>query len=777
AALRAWAASNRKGSWPPDTCPVCETPLAGQMDPVLGVGIGEAMAEVDRQQAASHVDAEYWDRDVCARLDKELPASVRRLADRNPARPADALRQAFTDGLIRSAILTGHLAGLAGRLKESVAPAVAGFPPPVTVRVASLPDEVAERICARRLAAVAAAVGDAEWVRSAEAEVAALRSLIEAPSGDSWPAFNLFRALADIERILEAHRPLKTARDAAKALRGLKDDWDVICRKIHRARSAIDAVTPLDGLVGLVDTQVGTLMCDLHERTDTLCARVYERTNTAGPDLDRVDVVDGALKRRARFDDMVGDGGEVLNASRDRAWLFAFAIALLERIRERDGGLSLLLLDDPQALFDEANQRTLATGLGTLPTEGTRPVIVTFNHHFAAALSRNAAHGAVASFEIVPRAKRGLRATVRPLATELERAQQAWRREDQDLRCVAAYCAEARVYLERALCDLLWSSRIAVHGGESLQPLFDKLASLAKRGAPYDKDCFRSLIGHPAWRDDKVKQAINWSHHHARVDLKPPHAEHLDEHLDALIGLIEACQKALDQVMAAGRAPAVETDAVLPARAFAQIFIPVQGALAARERVSVDEASAPEPTDPLVIDPERHALFVAGSGLTWLRPICEAGDVLVVEREPGIGNALSVAWDGHKAFAGWLRRSSRSGAMLLEGNPDHHFLLDIDPGLYTIHPIAGILFKAAADQGGVIGPYDAPPLMARLKAAVPIVTGRSAEPVLRVGNAALIGAPLDGWPAERDAVAVRLSNGEQVLKRLGRRLDSKGHVR
>ncbi|CBS87294.1 AAA family ATPase [Azospirillum lipoferum] len=774
ATLRRWADANAPGAWPPGECPVCETPLKGLTDRTLAVEITEAMAEVDRQQAASHVDATQWERAACARLDQELSASVRQASERTGTGPAVALAQAFADGLVKAANLTGHLGGLATRLREEVAAVAAGFPPVTNPVLPGLPDALAEGSCAGRLAAVAAAIGGADWVRASDAAVAALAGLVE-PQGDA--GFNLFRALDEIRKILEAQQPLKIARDAANDLQGKKNQWDLPCRNIRRAKAAAGSVAELEGLAGLVDAQVDTLMKALHDRTEKLCGRFYERTNTAGPDLDRVEVVDGSLKRWARFDDVTGDGGEVLNASRDRAWLFAFAIALLERIRERDGGLSLLLLDDPQSLFDEANQRRLGAGLGSLPKDGTRPLIVTFNHHFAAALRRNAPAGSVRSFEIQPRSSRELRANVRPLATELERARRAWKQQDQDLRCVTAFCAEARRYLETALCDLLWSSRIAIDGSESLEPLFNKLENLTKRGAPYDKACFRALVKHEAWKDKTVRDAINWAHHGVPLaDLKPGHAEQLEPHINAIVGLIEECQKALDKVVAAGRAPASDTPAVLPARPFASLSIPVQGALAARDGTSADDASAPEPVDDLAIDPNRFTLFACGSGLKWLTPFCRPGDVLVVEREPRTGEGLSVVWDGLTGFAGWLRRSSTSGAMFLDGNPDHSFLMEIDPERQVVHPVAGILFQAVAAAGGVVAACDEPTLMAKLKAAVPVVTGHSADPMLGVGDAALIGAPLDGWPVEGTPMAVRLPD-DHVLKRLGRRLDRDGRVR
>lgn len=776
AGLRVWATANSDAEWPTENCPVCETPLADKMDKALSIAIRDAMTEIERQEIASHVDADAWNRSACAHLEQNLPVSVRHAVERSSAESAVALRQTLTDGLIQAARLTGPLAGLAGRLRMAVAAIQVGFPAPAIPASFDLPERVTNGACAKRLALIATTLAQAEWLRRAEPSIRALRRAVEETADNDEDVFNLFQALTEVERVLESHRPLKTARDATDAFRGLLKEWEGFRDQILRAAAAVAAIAPAETLIELVDRQVDTLMSDLHERTDTLCRRVYDRTNTAGPDLHRVDVVEGALKRQAAFDDMVGDGGEVLNASRDRAWLFAFAIALLERIRDRDGGLSFLLLDDPQALFDESNQRTLAKGLGSLPADGTRLALVTFDHHFAAALGRLAPPKTVANFQIGPRSSQGLRATIRPLDTELERARRAWKHDDQAESQVRWYCSEARHFLERALCDLMWSSRVAIDGGETLQPLFDKLAMLAKRGPPYNKNCFRQLIEHRAWKDEKVKEAINWSHHHSRTDLKPPHAEHLEPHLDEIVGMIEACQKALDQVLTAGRVPVVETVVNLPAQTFTRRSFVNQGVLAARNHASADDASAPEPGDPVVLDPDRHALFVVGSGMTWLKPLCNPGDLLVVNREAEAKPGLSVALVDGTAFAGWLRQSSNSGFMLLEGNPDHDFLKEIDPRRHAIHPIAGIFFKAAAAGGGIMSPCGEMPILSKVAATVPVVTGQSAEPLLRVGERVFIGQPLDGWPSSGVPVVVRLLKGEHLLKRVGQRLDRTGQA-
>lgn len=785
AALNAWAKGNRPAEgWPPESCPVCETPLDGLTDGNLGTEIRAAMGAVDRQEAASHTDATAWDRAACRRLDSGLPDGVKRLIGADAIDLLTALRKAAADDLIRAAGLTaGPLAGLGAALRDAVTAWADALVLPDPLPLPDLPDHpvMEQGECVRRLRALATVLAHAQWVGVADAMVRDLARLLEPLPEQDGAMFNLSRRLSHVERVLDTYRPLKTARDTAGVLKGLKSTWDEYYREILRSQAAEDSVAPLEELIGLVDTQVGALMDNLRERTNTLCATFYQRTNTASPDLDRVDVVNQTLRRQARFGGMVGDGGDVVNASLGRAWLFAFAVALLERIRARDGGLSLLLLDDPQSLFDQANQRTLATGLGQLWARKTEPLIVTFNHHFAASVVRNAPSGKTRSYEIVPRSSQGLRADVRPMRTELERAREHWGQNDQHTASITSFCGEARRYLEDALCDLIWTSRIAVNGTEGLGFFHAKLSSLTSRGAPYDKDCFRSLAKHEAWDSQTVKEAIHWSHHHVCSELKPHHAMELSKHLDALISVIEHCQQALDRMTATGHVPPRDMDiAGVPALPFSPVKIPVQGAIAARSRASVDDGGGFPPGANVLIDPVCHALLSVGSAQTWLGPVCGAGDVLVVEREPSTDERLSVLMKEGQGFAGWVRRFSHT--RILVGYHEQDFAMEYDPSQHSLHPVAGILFRAdAAPHRGVSVACGDVVALTRITAALP-VEGTSAEPLVATGGKALIGAALTGWPADGSVVAVRVSGpelagSEQVLKRLGRRLDGAGHVR
>src|SRR5262249_34843698 len=93
----------------------------------------------------------------------------------------------------------------------------------------------------------------------------------------------------------------------------------------------------------------------------------------------------------------------VANASALRASLLAFFLAFFEYTLKQRGGLTALLLDDPQELLDHDNRERLAAALGMLATSSDAQLIITsHDSRFCSTISWLPIPGGVEHLELHP---------------------------------------------------------------------------------------------------------------------------------------------------------------------------------------------------------------------------------------------------------------------------------------------------------------------------------------------------------------------------------------
>lgn len=788
-------ANNVEASWPPDCCPVCASDLSGRIDGVLGKPVRDALTEAERDEAALNLDADDWNRRARQDLHEALPLAVRQALDaQTGTAPSDLFRTAYTTAAARTAGLTGDLAPLAAELEAEVARFAAALPADPEPVSLVLPDNLrgcAFEAMANRLLQL---VTQARWCHAATADLTRICAALFAElgeDGDLATAGIMTRRLAAIDQALISADPLEAAKAALRDLKSLKDGWDAGRLTLRLATQAVPAVDELAKLDGVVSAQVDALLSALDGRTVAWTDRFYLPTSSTAPALRGTRIKDGSLHLPAERGGVEGEGRELLNGSRLRTHLFAFALALAEQIRRRDGGLSLLLLDDPQTLFDETNQRQLAKGLGTLPGDGFRPLVVTFDHHFAASLFRQVLRPDMITYlEITPRSTGRDRVRIARHRLHIDREREMWRAEDHDPVRLVAFCTEARRTLECAFRDLIWPSSTAVTGDETLQPLREKLRALTHRADVYAEKPFKDLVGHAAFDDPMFRNGINWAAHFPSEQVVFAHAERVDAHLDALLRLIDAGQALLDRALTNAPLPAVATIVPFPIRPCPAAKLSEIGRAAAQDGTAVNGEAVEEASGPVRLIPSRHRLLAIGRGLDWLPGVLTAGDVIVVDADERPEKGLAVVWDGERQtpFVGWLQPGRGvESTIVLHGTPVQRmakrkgFARVFDKDRCTVHGVAGILFAKAAAPAKPLDFHDDDTPFAGMEGAVLIDAGWSAAPVLLPGHHVLVGPAL-GRVDLTDALAgrvfaVRLDNGDQMVKRIGSALDRAGAAR
>ena len=382
-------------------CPLCAAPLAGKKDAVTGKAVADHLRE------ALATEGEYlerglqtWEEGALATLRGSLPEALLVELDRDlPGSPADLIATALGEELFASRFLQGSLAALRPATEALCRKVLATLPQFEEPVPPSLPACFAapERGLGRALRRAGRALAFARWRQRHDRECreAFGRIVGRGEGGDTTaPAADmpLSGRLAALDRLVKNASPL------AEALAGVASLTAVLAERRSRERRIVvyqrtaEALEGLIGLKELVERQVASLMNVLAEATARWQETLYKPAFDEAPVVTNPEIAaDGSLSFDARAKGTRVAAQHAGNESSLRATLLAFLFAFWEYLHERRGGLSLLLLDDVQELFDRSNRERVATGVAALVACGARVVVTTNDSDFARLVAAAAA--------------------------------------------------------------------------------------------------------------------------------------------------------------------------------------------------------------------------------------------------------------------------------------------------------------------------------------------------------------------------------------------------
>jgi hypothetical protein len=158
---------------------------------------------------------------------------------------------------------------------------------------------------------------------------------------------------------------LRTYRDAATVFASIRrqlaqiktscEQWAQLRNRIEKLKRAAKAVEPFIQFPDLVHDQVTGLITQLDGQASAWANRMYKAQFSQAPAYAGLDPekADGLSLLASQGKHLV-DAHHVMNASALRAYLSAFVLALWQQMWARTGGISIMLMDDPQDLFDPA---------------------------------------------------------------------------------------------------------------------------------------------------------------------------------------------------------------------------------------------------------------------------------------------------------------------------------------------------------------------------------------------------------------------------------------
>jgi energy-coupling factor transporter ATP-binding protein EcfA2 len=783
----------------PDACPVCLRSLTeAEHDHDLGVPIATALAQAQKDLADLEFTLDQFIKQAENDFKQDLPETVaselKHVRMLGPTSlNADWAKSAVGDMAARLKDIP-TLAALVGRAGEALAAGAVGLPDPTPSVLPNLHPDLAGSRVEKAVQEMTALLDAATWsADTAERRSAAVSAAygVELAEDEDLPVGCLLAAIDGLRTLLHDHVPVAAAQSHLRELRTFLARWSDEETRITKAATAADALEGLKALKQAVDVQVGGLLTTLNKETGTFLNLVYRASNNVGPTLVALEHDGSALKSQAEQGGVTGDATQITNSSRQRAQLFSFVLALTQYVWERDGGLRFVLLDDPQSLFDEDNQRNLAKGLVTCTRQEFKPFVLTFDRVFSARVARAgdlhvgaAVSEKVVRWDLVARPDEYGIVRLDPHQDQIILKRQAWRDKKSTDSTIQEFCREARIFVERTLVGFLNEGNDPVHDHPTLQPLDKKVRALTGDVAlPCSREPFKDILSLlPDGAPNKVLlgEALNWSAHFQAEDLRQNHAQAVDDMLDAFLERREQCLAILHHWPE--EAPKKDArvvpfpDARAPARS-----IQLVGQLAASDGEGAPADEPPPEAELLRIDPDRHSMFAVGMAAEWLPPPIDPGTLLIVEPLTGKPRAhdLVLAWDtaAGEARVGWCKLETEAERIVLSGYAGHFHKVYPQKGVELRRVVCG-LFGVLPQARKPCEPVDMADRLLLLPRGLEISQGDSAEPLLRKGDKALIGRSvhideLDSHPAP--AFAFRLSDDTQVLKRLDRHCSIPGH--
>ena len=786
------------------TCPVCIGKLHGACDPITGAPIADHLAEAARDREVIARTITEWSAHWMGHLLQELPPSIAKEARGDlPAKPATLLRKGLADELFESEPFRGALTALRADAVRLIDQRLAELPEFTEPDARPLPaalsagDARLQQMVDRIQRALAFAV----WREQAGEQLKAfLHAIRRGHDEDPDAPRAIGRRLTSLLRIVEGVAPLNAAieqvrrMEAARADHLAKEKRIVAC---GRAAAALESLVPLGGLA---QAQVDTLRRKLHSRSEHWRRAIYRNATTFAPDLTGTDMnARGVLELKVGRDGVTAPAQHVSNASALRGALLGFFLAFREHVLATRGGLSLLVLDDPQELLDHDNRQRLARGLAAVTAAGAQIVVTTHDRRFARSLvAENRAADRVQHLSVHAVNFVHPTLSLSPTIEEVDRRRLAFFANPDSAIEAQNYASDLRVFIEGRLSDLFDDLAEPAHATSTqaltLFPLLDRLRALIKNGNGelFSNPVLTRFIDDPGLAEGSLPRRVLNTSHHDKASITYMDVKDVES---AFARLRNGVEKVHEQFrLHRWREPLVSTDAVdtnvgsLPAMGRPSFFAPICPDIAAFVGSMHSEGSQDVSAERL------DGSWFEGKALFYLRGetlgfAIPSGAVAIVEAEPypGRDRNLVIARPQGNVLARRLVKAPGSLSVSLAAQtPDPRNpcpTMTYDDSKVRLHRIVGAIFSdmpPPTTGGGEATLVETVPELARIEVAYR-VREDSAVPLVLPGQIILGGAELTSRNLEElegRLVAVTLADGSSMFKRIGARLPgSLAHLR
>jgi len=779
------------------SCPVCDGDLDHSIDSETHQPVRSELREAAKgnTELLSHT-IHSWAKARIGSLSNVLPEALANELRRDlPRAPIDLIKTALDEELFETEPFKETFAVLreaSRQLSISVLDALPQFSGKAKAVLPVSGQGTAELGIA--IQRVTTAIEFARWqhvhreaINAAILRIVTKKNPSASPLGSDSPLGVKLAALSDVvTNAAPASTAIAYCERIAKAFKKRQE----IEARIQTYNGTINALKPIIALGELAQKQAEDLRTILQGRAEHWRSRFYNNAyETSGLSLVHTD-----MDSRGLLNIFVGSQGisapaqHVSNASALRANLVGFFFAFWEHVFTLRGGLTLLILDDPQELLDDDNRDRLARTLPELVKVGAHLLVTTHSRDFA----RMSVEEARKTQSIEHRSVHPVNASRSTAETavaieELDRKRAEFLSHVDDATKAQEYAIESRSFIEARLADLFdnpaYPAYSAPSKASSFSNLIGRLRGLA--GNPpnelFRKKAVYNFCNDPALADGSLCLALlNKGHHKDKSRISYKDVKDQDENLRRLRNLIEDIHEEFRRWKWRDAAPSGSKITQLQSMTKKTFRVPIHPDLAAFTGAST-EAS---PQDVAVEEFEgrwfddKSLFFLRNENLGFAAP---AGSVAVVESESRLGNDrnLIIARHEGRTLARRLLRPDRSASAiaLAAQTPDPRKsppTVLADPAEVQIHRIVGVLFDdivpPMSKQEAVL--VNNAPILTNLETAYR-VRDESALPLALPGQVVLGGSRI--LPNELDSnigrlVALTLVDGKSIFKRIGAKL-------
>ena len=802
ARVATWIADHPDPQRKDDACIVCGGTLDQAVDPVTGRPVKMHMHEAAADAALLSQTLSRWAENVLGDLMRDLPEALRaETAVDLPAHPCDLLRAAILNELFAFDPFLGVL----GELKSQTASA---FDEAVKDRAAlAEPTEVLlPKGCdalGKALKRLDCAIRFALWRQGNDTLVRGIlaRVLGRVPKeGENSEKLTLTGKLLDLGVTVKAAQPVSDALVQCGRLKENLRTRRAAEKRLREYATASAALANLSGLGQLADEQVDQLRKTLRKDAADWRSKIYLG---AFPDTAH-ELIDTGMGRKGELELVVQTGGvsapaqHVTNASALRASLVAFFLAFWAYVLKERGGLTTLVLDDPQELLDDENRERLAAALVPLVAANAQLIVASYDPRFCARVSRLPIAGGIEHLEVHPATRQQPVVRTTPPLPEIQERKARFdddRNAEEPARSFADGC---RVFFEAKLGDMFddpaHAAWVIANPDPTLATFIQRLRPLV-RSSPYgmfSAPVFRRFVDHPALTDgSRVIALMNKAHHGRRQEIRAADVAQCADDLSALLDLVEQmyeeCYRwrrrdALKDQSANEAPPAL---APMPYAALNVLVCPDLAAFT-QDAPSGESQESPERLNPHLLD-STVAYYLRRPNFGFAAPV---GSLAIVEAVPGpsVDRQLVIARHGNATYARRVVRGANAGVIGLTAEvPDPRTrtpkTILLPEAETAIHQVVGIIFDhsltVAQGQDEAVQ-VDVGDVLKRIEIAFRVVDD-SAVP-LALEKQMVLGAgriELDELGQYKDAlVALTLDDGSSIFKRVGAALPSElAHLR
>lgn len=517
-------------------CPICQRAIDGKADAVTGKSISEHIREyIEIDSSYLEKTLKAWEESAKAILSESLPESLRAEMTRDlPERPTDLISSALGEELFESQYFDGCLISIksiAQTLCTKELESLQAFVEPEKIILPAYLEKD-EGSLAQAMGRVIRAVAFARWRQNNDRECRDAFSRIvgmakpsddgaktpESPV-DSW---SLSECLVALDRMVKSIAPLTEALSKVKTMAEKLTERRKKENRLALYSRTAEAIEELLSLDYLVERQVAFLIQKLLSATLKWRDAFYVSAFADAPKVIGTDVgTDGSLAIDAAAEGTKASAHHISNASDLRATLLSFLIAFWQHLMEARGGLSLLLLDDLQELFDRENRRRVANTIPSIVESGGRVIVTTNDTTFGRRVTASVA-GRIGLDKVDRRRIHPLNASRQHIELgqfleAIEAKRKAFEHPENwnEAQPARDYIKDLRIYLENRLLDFF----DIADSGLPPNPTFSDLMSAirARMRVPHEafaSRAFAKLKSHPALANNSpFVNLMNQSHH------------------------------------------------------------------------------------------------------------------------------------------------------------------------------------------------------------------------------------------------------------------------